>query len=162
MTFETKFRNFVGRLSNKEFSHEELKLISRELLLEYNRERKVVIEGWHGKSSFAFKEVGDSIIVTKYQKPERGAEPKEVKTTISFTELKGIYKTIKFLCTNSNLETLKSKTIAQSFYKESWKDIFNNRKRHNKFTIILNVLDKKGFIEYRGGRIRLIPNGQEF
>ena len=32
MTFETKFRNFVGRLKNKEFSHQELTIMADELL----------------------------------------------------------------------------------------------------------------------------------
>ena len=160
MTFETKFRNFVGRLNNKEFSHEELKIVSRELLNEYNAERKVIIEGWKGKSSFAFEEVGDNIIVTKYQKPERGAEPKEVKTIISLTELRAVQKTIRFALQRCrNIPFVKSTTIAELVYRCSWKEIFNNRKRHNKFTIILNVLEKKGVIEYRGGRIRPVENG---
>jgi len=38
---------------------------------------------------------------------------------------------------------------------DALEDLFNNRKLHNRFTIILNVLDKKGVIEYRGGRVYL-------
>lgn len=154
MTFETKFRNFVGRLKSKEFSHTELVIIADELLREYNNERKVVIEGWHGKSSFDFEEVGDTIIVTKFQKPERGAEPKEIKTKIDLWELRSIRNII--LSMYRGKEFLKSKDVAEAFYEMKWDKIFTNRKLHNKFCIILNVLDKKNFIEYRGGRIRLL------
>jgi len=160
MTFETKLRSFVGRIKTTDFTQTELIHISNELLREYNEERNVIIEGWRGKSSFVFKEVGDNIIVTKYQKPEKGAEAKEIKTTISLTELRRIKEEILFLFRrNGNSFFIKSKTIAELVYGETWDKIFNNRKRHNKFTIILNVLDKKGFIEYRGGRVRLIENG---
>ena len=152
MTFENKFRNFVGRIES--LSKEEVVILSRALLTEYNNERKVVIDSWKGKSSFSFKEVGDKIIVSKFQRPEKDAEPKEVKTEITYRELISIEKAIQLLLKEEE-PFIKSTLIAEFVYDLPWKEIFSNRKMHNKFTIILNVLEKKGVIEYRGGRVYL-------
>ncbi len=156
MTFESKFRNYVGRLKQREFSHDENVRIADELLIEYNKERKAIINGWHGKSSFTIEQVGDNLEVTKYQKPERGAEPKEVRTTISLIELRNIQNVILLLWKEKGeVAFLTSRQVAEYYYSWSWDKIFSSRKIHNKFTIILNVLDKRGFIEYRGGRVYL-------
>lgn len=152
MTFETKFRSFVGRVKQKEFSRNELIIIADELLREYNEERKVVIHGWKGKSSFSFEEVGDKIIVTKFQRPEKDAEPKEIKTEISIHALRRLHSFI-FLHAQKGFRLMRSRDLAELYYGSVWKDIFNDRARHNKFTIMLNVLEQKGFIEYRGGRV---------
>lgn len=162
MTFESKFRNFVGRINN--LSKEETIIISRSLLEEFNSERKIVIDSWHGKSSFSISEVGDKIIVTKYQKPEKGAEPKEIKTEIDINDLKILERTIRFYFKNyiysvskdkDGNKYFKSTEIGESFYNMPWKEIFNKRKMHNKFTIMLNVLEKKEVIVYIGGRVYL-------
>jgi len=156
MTFESKFRSFVGRLKQKEFSHQELVVLADALLREYNEERKENISGWHGKSSFELVTVGDNIIVTKYQKPERGAEPKEVKTIIGLKELRNLMASINFLwARRADKDFIKSTEIGQVLYHTEWDNIFKNRKVHNKFTIMLNVLDKKEIIEYTGGRVRV-------
>ena len=133
----------------------ELIKISEELLHLYNEEKKIKIEGWHGKSSFNFNQVGDKIIVTKYQKPEKDAEPKEIRTEIETNKLRNLMKTIIEL-SKTKKEFIKSRELGEEFYKLDWDtEIFSDRKKHNKFTIMLNVLDKKGIIEYRGGRIYL-------
>ncbi len=155
MTFETKFRNFVGMIES--LTKEEIVIISRSLLEEFNNERHIVIEGWKGKGSFSFSEVGDKIIVTKFQKPEKDAEPKEINIEISQKELIGIEKAIKLLFElQGNTQIfIKSTAIAEYYYSLPWKQIFSDRKIHNKFTLILNVLDNKGLIEYKGGRVYL-------
>lgn len=153
MTFETKFRNFVGRIDN--LTKEEITIISRVLLEEFNKERNVTIDSWKGKSSFNYTEVGDKIIVTKFQRPEKGEEPKEVKIEIEQKELKDVSQAINVIRKYYPDNKIKSTKVAEYLYGLSWKEIFSNRKIHNKFTIMLNVLDKKGLIEYRGGKIYL-------
>lgn len=156
MSFESKFRNFVGRLQNGDFTQIELSKMGDELLRQYNEERKENISGWHGKSSFELVTVGDNIIVTKFQKPERGAEPKEVKTIISVQELRNLMASINFLWSRrGDKDCIKSTEVGQVLYHTEWDNIFKNRKVHNKFTIMLNVLDKKEIIEYTGGRVRV-------
>lgn len=157
MSFETKFRNFVGRLKGGDFTQIELEIVGNELLRLYNDERKEDIDGWKGKSSFDYITVGDYIEVTKFQKPERGAEPKEVKTKISLLELKEIERIIiKLFAIPKINDFLKSTQIAEYYYKTPWGEVFKNRKRHNHFTIILNVLEKKGIIEYKESRVYLV------
>lgn len=159
MTFETKYRNFVGRM--KELSREEMIVIARELLDDLNNDRSITINGWKGKSSFNFHEVGDKIIVTKFQKPEKDAEPKEVNYEIEAKELREIEMKIKYFFKFLNLperndeKYLTSRELGEDYYKAPWSEIFNNRKTHNRFTIILNVLEQKGIIDYRGGNIYL-------
>ncbi len=157
MTFESKFRNFIGRLKQKEFSRDELLIMGDELLRLYNEERKIVINGWQGKSSFSFKQVGDKIIITKYQRPEKGAEPKEIKTEIEINELRKLTQIIMWVFKiNKERKYIKSRELGEKFYNLDWDtEIFCNRKLHNRFTIALNVLEKKEIIEYRGGRIYL-------
>jgi len=160
MTFETKFRSFVGLLKKRELTPTEQTIWADELLRLYNEERRVDIDGWKGKSSFEFKEVGDYVLVKKYQKPERGAEPKEINYKIPLWELRRIESMIKDFFEKNKEEYLKSKDLATSFYEMTWDEIFTNRKIHNRFTIILNVLDKENIIDYRGGRVRLIEDGK--
>ncbi len=151
MTFESKFRNIVGRVDKLEKN--ELVIMLRELLNELNKENKVIIDGWKGKSLFEYQFIGDKIIVTKFQKPEKGAEPKEVKYEIDQTEYHHIKQIIEYTFEKDNPDKIKSTKLAEEYYNRTWKEIFNDRKVHNRFTIILNVLDKQGLIEYRGGKI---------
>ena len=130
------------------------------------RQETVVIQGWKGKSSMELRDFQDKILVIKYQKPERGKEPKQVKTEISKSELERLKAVIrrhfafgKFVFEGKDgKKYLKSTDIAEFFYKLSWNEIFNQRKKHNTFTIMLNVLDKQDFIEYKGGRVYLRTN----
>ena len=120
--------------------------------IEFN---SISIQGWHGKSSFTMEEKGEMIYVTKYQKPEKGAEPKEVKYEIEKSELIKLMLTIKSLIKVN--ESIESRDLGEAFYGEDWDNkIFSKRKRHNHFTIMLNVLDKQGKIIYKGGKTKLI------
>jgi len=149
MSFETKFRNFVGRIDK--LTKKEVKIISRELLEEFNKEQKVSIEGWKGKSSFKINEIGDLIIVTKYQRPDKDSKAKPIKYEIEVKELTELKKTILKLKEINPI--IKSRELGEYFYKMDWNTIFSDRKKHNHLNIMLNVLDKKGFIKYRGGKI---------
>ena len=37
-----------------------------------------------------------------------------------------------------------------------WKNFFNNRPLHNRFTLMLGALDKLELIEYSGGNIKVL------
>lgn len=151
MTFENKFRNFVGRMPNLEKN--EMIIIARELLEELNKEQIVVIDSWKGKSSLDIENIGDIIHVKKYQKPEKGEEEKEVNYEIKVEELNQLKKVISHLMSHIPEKIMKSTEIAEVFYGKQWNEIFSDRKTHNHFTIMLNVLDKQDFIEYRGGKV---------
>ena len=157
MSFESKFRNVVGRIESLE--KQEIRIILRELLRELNEEKRITLKGWKGKSSFEYYREGEEMVVTKYQKPEKGEEPKKINYRISIKEIIEIETMIKYSFKHMNLNSkdgkkyIESRDIAEKFYNNSWKNIFNNRKTHNRFTIILNILDKKGIIEYKGGKI---------
>lgn len=151
MTFESNFRNIVGR-ANK-LSKEELVIVLRELLNQLNEEKKIVIDSWKGKSSFDYKFIGDKIIVTKYQKHEKGDEPKEVNYELDKNEYYQLKSMILYIFEKEKPKLLKSTEIAEQFYNKNWKKIFSDRKVHNRYTIMLNVLEKEGYIEYRGGKI---------
>lgn len=154
MSFESKFRNIVGRANQLE--KPELVILLRELLNQLNEEKKIQIEGWKGKSSFDYRFIGDKLIVTKFQKPEKGAEPKEVRYEIDSNEFNQIKSMILYIFDKEGIESIKSTEIAEQYYNRSWKEIFNDRKVHNRFTIILNVLDKQKILEYRGGKVYAI------
>lgn len=149
MTFETKFRNFVGRI--RTLTLPEIEFISKQLLEELNTEQKVSIDSWKGKSSFKLEEVGDLIIVTKYQRPDKDSEAKPIKYEIEVSELRELKKAIIRL--KEITPIIKSRQLGEYFYQTDWDTIFSNRKRHNHFNIMLNVLDKKGFIKYQVGKI---------
>lgn len=151
MTFENKFRNIVGRADKLEKN--ELVILLRELLNQLNEEKKVNIKSWKGKSSFEYKFIGDKIIVTKFQKPEKGAEPKEMKYELDKNEYYQLRQIIDYDFKHNNVDKIKSTVLAEEFYNDFWKNIFNNRRRHNHFTLMLNVMEKEGDIEYRGGYI---------
>ena len=142
-------------MTEKIYSPNDLILLLRTLRekdIEFN---SISIQGWHGKSSFTMEEKGEMIYVTKYQKPEKGAEPKEVKYEIEKSELTKLMLTIKSLIKPN--EVIESRDLGEAFYGEDWDNkIFSKRKRHNHFTIMLNVLDKQGKIIYKGGKTKLI------
>jgi len=151
MSFESRFRSFAGRINS--MSRDDMVIITRELLKQLNDEKKVKIKGWKGKSSFDYKFISDKIIVIKYQKPEKGAEPKEVKYEITTNDYYTLKSIILHTFEKEKVEYIKSRDLAEWFYNKFWREIFNDRKTHNKFTIILNVLDKEGVIKYKGGKV---------
>jgi hypothetical protein len=169
---------YIQKIKSKQEAEDFLKTINREIanwikeVREINEslddenkkaEETVVIEGWHGKSSFEMQDYQDRIIVIKYQKPERGKEPKKVKTYVfksSLEKVKGCIKNSFSFNYGTEFDKdknifVKSTVIAEKFYNSTWDIIFTQRKRHNTFTIMLNVLDKQDFIKYIGGRIYL-------
>jgi len=150
-------KDHKNSMNQKIYSPNDLILIL-EMLQNKNKEfNSVDIFGWHGKSSFKIEEEGEIIYVTKYQKPEKGAEPKEVKYEIDKKELLRLEKTIKEQL--QNRESIGSRELGEIFYGENWDiKIFSNRKRHNLYTIALNVLDSQKKIIYNGGKIKHVEH----
>lgn len=157
MSFETKFRNLVGRAEN--IDKPDLVKILRELLSELNKEQKVKISGWRGKSSFNMWKVGDIIHVEKYKRDDKDEKAKPINYEIKvedFDRLKLMiltwfkYKKNIHLDGN-NTPYVKSTEIAEAFYQKDWdSQIFNDRKTHNLYTVTLNALDESGVIKYSG------------
>lgn len=157
MTFETKFRNIVGRAIDLDKT--ELVITLRELLTELNKEQKVKISGWKGKSSFKYSKVGDAIHVQKYKRDDKDEEAKPQNFEIKVED----YENLKILILSwfkyrknihldvNNSPYIKSTELAEEFYKKDWDtEIFNNRKCHNLYTITLNVMDEENIIRYSG------------
>jgi len=168
MSFETKFRNLVGRAEGMD--KPELVIMLRELLVELNQEQKVKIAGWRGKSSFNMWKVGNTIHVEKYKRDDKDEKAKPINFEIKvadFDKLKLMIldwfqynKNIHFDVNNT--PHIKSTELAEAFYNRSWNNgIFNDRKVHNLYTITLNALDESGVIRYSGrGNIYLKENGK--
>lgn len=125
---------------------------------------ETVVDSWHGHSSFEILKQVDRLIIVKYQKKEKGNEPTEVRTEVSKEELVALIWAIKEV--RADTEEMETKHLAFEYcYKlglndmlngEFWKNFFSNRKLHNKFTLMLGALDKLGFIEYKGGKTKLL------
>lgn len=152
MKTKAQLNKFIGIIKRFDLSKEE---IIRTLETISSGINEVEIDSWKGKSSFEINRNGEEIIVIKYQKPERGAKAKPIKTIIQMRELSRLLRTIEYLFSRNKYESIKSRIIGEEFYNVKWDDIFSKRPIHNKFTIMLNVLEKKGLIDYRGGLVYL-------
>ncbi len=148
-----ELNKFIGIIRRCNLSKDEIVRTLEEIS---RRMDTISIDSWKGTSSFDIEEKEDKIIVIKYQKPEKGTEPKETKTEINITELKNLFSVLKEMSIEMREMKVKSRKLGESFYKLDWDtEIFCNRPLHNKFTIMLNVLEKKKLIDYRGGVVYL-------
>jgi len=170
MTTAKNYRNWVlGRISKygKGRSPKDLeyRMFFEGILNAYNHfhpevKLTVPVESWKGKSSFQILDGIDKIIIVKYQKQEKGEQPKRVETTATKEEVSVLISIIKKL----NRESIKTRTIALSFSNYfklghlTWKEFFADRIWHNKLTLILGALDRLGIIIYRGGKTTLLNN----
>lgn len=142
----------------------EYEFVFREVLNAYNKfhpvqELQVEIPRWKGKSSFEIRETPDRYIIIKHQRPARGEIPVEVRTDVSKEEMSTALACIRSLWKGEPLET---KDIALEYcirmdyrdllHGDVWKNFFADRAIHNKFTLILNALERMGFITYLGGK----------
>jgi hypothetical protein len=150
-------------------NNEEYRQVFMEILRAYNhfeprKEAEVKVDSWHGESSFEILKGIDKLTIIKYQKKVKGEEPSEVRTIISKEELGALIASVRYLCKNEEL--VETKDLAFEYCKilgyndllngEFWKNFFSFRKLHNKFTLMLGALDKLGFVEYKGGKTRLL------
>lgn len=117
---------------------------------------------WKNKSSFEILKKIDRLVIIKYQKETAESEPKEIRTEINKRELESTILAIK----NSKDEYTETRQLALEYCirmdyldlleGDFWKNFFSNRPLHNKFTLILNALQELGFIEYKGGKTKLL------
>ena len=132
----------------------------------YHPERIVPVEikGWHGKSSFEIIKEIDKLVIIKYQRANHSSEPIRTQIEASKKELESLIYSINYLwkgvpletkhlafeyCMKMNIkETPKGKSLTDG---EFWTRFFAWRSMHNKFTLMLDALDKLGFINYSGG-----------
>lgn len=157
MTFETQFRNFVGRI--KEMDSLTIDKVAHELLEQFNREQEVKFHGWKGKSSLKIWEVGDKTHAEKYKRDDRDEEAKPIVYELNTNDLDRLKAMIlswfkykrKVNLDANNSEFIKSTELAEEFYGRNWDNqIFNHRKLHNTYTIMLNVIQQRGIIRYSG------------
>jgi hypothetical protein len=118
----------------------------------YRDSEKVKLDSWKGKSSFEIIEHPDSFDIITFQKPDKFSEPKEIKRNITKQEVNEVLIAI---CTLNKGVEIKTRDIAEAVYHKKWKDVFSTRFEHTDLNLILRLLDKKGIIEYKGGKTKL-------
>ncbi len=149
----------------------EEEFIYREILNMHNhfnpaKEVQVEADQWQGKSSIQVLQDIDKITIIKWQKPSKGEEPKEIFTEVQKDELEALVGSIKHILGHGKTE-FKSKELAYQYCTrldkhwkmlegDFWKNFFNNRRLHNKFTVTLNGLAELDLIEYKGGSIKVL------
>ncbi len=161
MNTQEKLNKFIGILKRSNLSKEDivrtLESISNDIIKEVELPRE------QGKSSFEFKELGETIAVITYR------DKKPVRTEIRTRELNWIEDKIRLRFKygiglkedKKNIKYLDSIDLGIDFAEHfSYKvlntqEYYANRKFQNYFTICLRVLRKKEIIEYKKGRIRL-------
>ena len=124
---------------------------------------EVEADAWKGKSSFKIIDMIDYIIVVKYQKPEKGEEAREVQTVIYKNEMKTLVESLLYL---NKGEPIDSPVLALTFSDRAelghsgWRrgdnPFFSDRHWHNKFTLMMNVLEKLKMVKYSGGKTTVL------
>lgn len=120
------------------------------------------IRGWKGKSGIVnVQKLPDRIIVTRFQKPSKDEEPKEVNIEISKEELQAVLEIIN----NHNIkDKIKTRDLAMMYSRKlnlghrDWKDFFSDRINHNLLTNILGYLDSEDVIRYSAGVSEVLSN----
>lgn len=164
------FRGFIqGQLSKygKDDSPEgfQARLILGTILKAYNHfhPEKITegeIIGWKGKSGIvSIQRLPDKVIVTRFQKPSKDEEPKEVEIEITREQLEAVVIIFNRMKIN---ESIKTRDLAMEYSDllglghSNWKEFFSDRKNHNLLTNILGYLDNEEIITYKGGISTLI------
>jgi len=186
---KTKYKSIKGILQGlnikfvkesregKSYTAQELSIMFAELLKKANSMESVAIakiEQWKGKSSVSLIEKPDKFIIVTYQKPEKGAEPEEVRTEIEKEELNLLIESINYLSQIYGDKKIPTTEIARQFCvkmgfeknhkkellfingKFNWSNFFAWRGRHNAITRMLGMLDYFQMIEYKGGKTRIL------
>lgn len=147
-----KFRNDEKFTPDILYSPKELQLIFEESLAKYDElqtKARVSLAGWKGKSSFEVVKKPDCFEVITFQKPDKDSKPHEVRTIITKEEVNQVLIGLQKLDKGKKIPTRK---LGELIYQKDWdKEIFCDRQLHPKLTKILGMLDKFGFIKYRGG-----------
>lgn len=146
------------------------------LLQTYNhfhpeKEMKVEVEGWKGKSTIEIIKELDKLTIIKYQRKDKESKPQETRVEVSKEELNTLIKIIN-LHWEMDHKPIETKTLAGSYCKillisktdkgrqlfegNFWDNFYSWRRMHEKFTLILSALDELKFIKYVGGRTTLL------
>ena len=146
----------------------EYTFVFQEILNAYNHfhpevKLEIQIDSWKGKSSFEIIDKIDNIVVVKYKKPVKYEEPERQESIINKKEMLLLLECIDYL---KDYESIPTKVLSMTYSDRAdlghtgWKTgdypLFCDRKFHNLFTIMLNVLDKLGMVEYKGGMTRIL------
>lgn len=162
------FEAVIGHQSKK--GNIELEMLTRGLYEHYKifHPPKIVaqeIKGWKGKSGITnIEKFPDRVILTRYQKPSKDEEPKEVRIEILKHELIPVVNLLSKLKIGDKIKT---RAIAKDFsYKlglnlYTWDMFFANRHYHNLLTNILGFLDAEGYIHYSGGVTEILKDKLE-
>jgi len=151
--------------------NDEMFFIYREFLNAYNfyHPEKIAtgeIKGWKGKSGITnIQKLPDKVIITRFQRPSKDEEPKEVNIEIENYELKPV---LDFFSKLSVGDKVKTKVLALDYSRalklghKDWDDFFSDRKQHNLFTNLLGYLDSEGLINYSGGVSEVLKTKMDF
>lgn len=141
---------------------------------EYESIGTVEIGVWKGKSSIEVIKKPGSLLIVKWQKPNKFTEPRPNYTKISKTELNALIYAINQF---SSKKKIKSKEIAGEYCKAlkiernskndalfrgfefDWDRFFADRGLHNKLTLMLDALAELGLISYLGGEVMILHKG---
>lgn len=133
------------------------KVTKEEFIYMFNQLYKlspIILNKKKGKGILLLETTKDYIIAKKPIKGDN--EVKWITYKIEKKELSNLFVKIKLHFSVFPEKFVKSKVIGVSYYFKSWSKIFNDRKLHNKFTIMLNILEKQNKITYkRSGKIYL-------
>jgi hypothetical protein len=179
------FRGFLqGKINyfcKKGDKHNEM--ILRSILDVYNKfhpetKATVEIEGWKGKSGIVeIMEKPDSVDIVRFRKLDQDSEPKRVVHNIPKRDINIVLNALQRLKVK---EIIKSKDIALEYCKMLnlgfnshgrelfdnngfiWDNFFSDRRLHNLLVDILDMLDKRGFIQYRHGEVKVLDKRLEF
>ena len=161
-TYRKALQTLIGQQYKR--GNKELEVYTIGLLNLYNNFHPEIIEtseikGWKGKSSIDIEKLPDKVIITRFQKPSRNEESKEIRIEITKEQIETAIKVISKL---DKGEPIKTRHIALAYSSAlnlghySWKDFFSDRQSHVILTNILGYLDSEGVVTYRGGKTILL------
>lgn len=172
----------LARRNKSRITKLELPFILQGILDKYKEFEKqgvgyVKIDSWKGKSGIVKLIKKPNIIIAhKYQKPAKGDEPQLVKYKITKGELNAVITSLNYLQKSEKADEYETSDIAKYYCKILgltnnkkgfplflkgeflWDNFFSWRSQHNRFTIILNILDSEKMIVYKGGKSKIINN----
>lgn len=173
------FRNYMNS-KIKHFvvtNNKEMEMVMKSILNAYDKfhpeiKSDVILKSWKNKSTFEVIKKPDYFEVTTYQKESEYVEPKEIKTKIQRYEIECLLNAFKgfvgldvktkeiareyCILTNLRLNSHNKPLFEDGIF--SWDRFFSDRSLHMKFNIMLRLLAKLGFIEYMGGKSRVISD----
>jgi len=135
----------------------ELAILFQELYYDYKRFNETAIvnlKGWQGKSSLHIIQKPDYFEVYTWQKSDKYSKPHQVKRDVSKEEVNQVINAINYL--NKEDYKIPTREIGELVYQKDWDLIFADRFTHIQLNTIMRILDFYGFIDYRGGKTKVL------